>query len=60
MNVDDLRGLAQPDQRTCGPSSLVAASRESPVATLVAVTLASLMTAPLGAVTVPVMVPLFD
>jgi hypothetical protein len=25
MNVDALRGLKQPDQRTCGPSSLVAA-----------------------------------
>jgi hypothetical protein len=25
MNPDDLRGLTQPDQRTCGPSSLVAA-----------------------------------
>ena len=25
MNLDALRGLAQPDQRSCGPSSLVAA-----------------------------------
>jgi hypothetical protein len=25
MNLDAIRGLAQPDQRTCGPSSLVAA-----------------------------------
>jgi hypothetical protein len=25
MNLDALRGLKQPDQRTCGPSSLVAA-----------------------------------
>src|SRR3712207_8258870 len=41
------------------PSSLVVASRVSPVAALVAVTLASLTTAPLGSVTVPVMVPLF-
>ena len=25
MNVDAIRGLSQPDQRSCGPSSLVAA-----------------------------------
>src|ERR1043166_476793 len=40
------------------PSPPVVASRVSPVATLVAVTFASLMTAPFGSVTVPVIVPL--
>ena len=25
MNLEPIRGLAQPDQRSCGPSSLVAA-----------------------------------
>ena len=40
------------------PSSLVVASRVSPVAMFVAVTLASLTTAPLGSVTVPEIVPL--
>src|ERR1051325_7690375 len=40
------------------PSSFVVPSRDSPVATFVAVTFASLTTAPFGSVMVPVIVPL--